>query len=113
MTIDLDALRKLLCERLCEEVRVERRPNGALMLRTRFRFPDGDSFPIHLSKAPAGGLRLSDRGHTLMHLIPIQVRDHSLWQLWVGTGAMADSRCMIQAMRFGVAANHPQALLSR
>ena len=68
MTIDLDALRKLLCERLCEEVRVEQRPDGAPMLRTHFRFPDGDSFPIRLSEAPAGGLRLSDRGHTLMHL---------------------------------------------
>ncbi len=68
MTLDTDALRKLLCERLCEDVRVTRRPDGALMLRTHFQFPDGDRFPIHLAEAPAGGLRLSDRGHTLMHL---------------------------------------------
>ena len=68
MTIDPGALRKHLCERLCEDVRVERRPDDALMLRTHFRFPDGDGFPICLSEAPAGGLRLSDRGHTLMHL---------------------------------------------
>ena len=38
------------------------------MLQTRFQFPDGDRFPIHLSEAPAGGFRLSDRGHTLMHI---------------------------------------------
>lgn len=68
MNIDPGALRKLLCERLCEDVRVEQRPDGPLMLRTHFRFPDGDGFPMHLSEAPAGGLRLSDRGHTLMHL---------------------------------------------
>ena len=40
MTLDTDALRTLLCERLCEEVRVEQRPDGALMLRTHFAFPD-------------------------------------------------------------------------
>ena len=40
MNIAPDALRKLLCERLCEDVRVERRPDDALMLRTHFRFPD-------------------------------------------------------------------------
>lgn len=57
-----------MCERLCEDVRVESRPDGALMLRTRFQFPDGDRFPIHLSEASAGGIRLSDRGHTLMHI---------------------------------------------
>ena len=68
MTIDPDALQNLLCERLCEDVRVESRPDGALMLRTHFEFPDGDRYPIHLSEAAAGGLRLSDRGHTLMHI---------------------------------------------
>ena len=68
MTIDEHALRDLLCERLCQDVGIDRRPDGALMLHTQFRFPDGDGFPIHLSEAPAGGLRLSDRGHTLMHI---------------------------------------------
>ena len=66
--MDLEALRKLLCERLCEDVGVEERPDGALMLRTRFEFPDGDRYPIHLAEAGPGGLRLSDRGHTLMHI---------------------------------------------
>ena len=68
MTLDRDALRNLLCERLCEDVGVEQRPDGALMLRTHFEFPDGDSYPFHLSEAPSGGLRLSDHGHTLMHI---------------------------------------------
>ncbi len=68
MNLDVDALRNLLCERLCEDVRVETRPDGELMLRTHFTFPDGDGYPFHLSEAPAGGLRLSDQGHTLMHV---------------------------------------------
>lgn len=68
MTIDENSLRDLLCNRLCQDVGIDRRPDGALMLRTQFQFPDGDGFPIHLSEAPAGGFRLSDRGHTLMHI---------------------------------------------
>ena len=68
MTINVRALQELLCRRLCEDVIVDQRPDGDLMLHTHFRFPDGDGFPIHLSEAPSGGLRLSDRGHTLMHI---------------------------------------------
>ena len=68
MTLDADALRNLLCERLCEDVGVDARPDGELMQRTHFRFPDGDGYPLHLSEAPSGGLRLSDHGHTLMHI---------------------------------------------
>lgn len=68
MTINHESLQDLLCKRLCQDVSIDRRPDGALMLRTQFRFPDGDGFPFHLSESPAGGLRLSDCGHTLMHV---------------------------------------------
>ena len=68
MTIDPKALGELLCSRLCQDVVVENRPDGALMLRTHFEFPDGDAFPFHLAEAPSGGMRLSDQGHTLMHI---------------------------------------------
>ncbi len=67
MALDEDALQRLLCERLCADVRLTRRPDGALMLRTPFEFPDGDRFPIHVSETGIGDVRLSDRGHTLMH----------------------------------------------
>ena len=50
MTIDPEALRSLLCERLCEDVAVENRPDGELMLRTHFAFPDGDGFPFTCQK---------------------------------------------------------------
>ncbi len=68
MDLDVDALQKRLCERLCADVQLTTRPDGALMLRTHFEFPDGDRFPIHVSEAGVGGVRLSDRGHTLMHI---------------------------------------------
>ena len=68
MALDADALQRRLCERLCADVLVTARPDGALMLRTHFEFPDGDRFPIHLAEVGVGGVRLSDRGHTLMHI---------------------------------------------
>ncbi len=92
-TLDPDALQKLLCERLCEDVRVERRPDGALMLRAHFRFPDGDGYPIHLCQAPAGGLRLSDRGHTLMHLS----YEHDVDMFMDGTRAMLLERILTES----------------
>ena len=90
MTINPDALRNLLCERLCEDVQVEERPDGALMLRTHFQFPDGDGYPIHLSEAASGGLRLSDRGHTLMHMS----YEHDIDSFMDGTRGMLLERIM-------------------
>ena len=68
MALDTDTLQRHLCERLCADVQVTTRPDGAVMLRTHFEFPDGDQFPIHVSEIGIGGVRLSDRGHTLMHI---------------------------------------------
>lgn len=90
MTLDTDALRALLCARLCEEVRVEPRPDGALMLRTHFAFPDGDRMPIHVSESASGGLRLSDRGHTLMRIS----YDHDVDSFMDGTRGMILERIM-------------------
>ena len=84
MTLDVSALRDLLCKRLCEDVQVDERPNGGLMLRTHFTFPDGDGYPLHLSEAPAGGLRLSDHGHTLMHIS----YEHDIDSFLTGTRGM-------------------------
>ena len=67
MAIDPDDLRKRLCDRLRAAVRIERRPDGELMLEADFEFPDGDRYPIHVSEAP-GGVRLSDKGDTLMRI---------------------------------------------
>lgn len=90
MTLDTDALQEFLCTRLCEDVRVDKRPDGALMLRTHFAFPDGDRYPIHLSQAASGGLRLSDRGHTLMHVS----YEHDVDAFMDGTRGMLMERIM-------------------
>ena len=84
MTLDADALRDLLCERLCEDVGVDSRADGELMLRTHFTFPDGDGYPFHLAEAPSGGLRLSDHGHTLMHIS----YEHDIDSFLTGTRGM-------------------------
>lgn len=57
-----------LCEQFCAQIRLHRRPNGTVMLETPFTYPDGDQYPLYLSDTPTGGLRVSDGGHTLMHL---------------------------------------------
>ena len=92
-TLDTEALRQLLCQRLCGDVRVQERPDGALMLRTNFHFPDGDRYPIHLCQSPAGGLRLSDRGHTLMHIS----YEHDVDAFLEGTRGMVLERIINEA----------------
>ncbi len=68
MALDQAHLEKLLCERLCAEVRIHRREDDVLMMESPFTFPDGDHFPIYLSETTTGSLKLSDHGHTLMHV---------------------------------------------
>ena len=67
MAISPDDLQRQLCDQLCAAVRVERRPDGELMLAADFEFPDGDRYPIYLSETP-GGVRLSDKGETLTRI---------------------------------------------
>ena len=69
MALDIDLLQKYLCKHLGEAVKVERRHyDGAVMLDTPFRLPDGDIFPIKLMEAENGLIRLSDRGFTYMRI---------------------------------------------
>lgn len=68
MALNTAALQETLCKRLPNVLRVERRPDGALMLHTHFQFTDGDHYPIRITETPSGGLRLSDHGRTVMHM---------------------------------------------
>ena len=69
MALDIDLLQKHLCKHLGEAVKVERRHyDGAVMLDTPFRLPDGDIFPIQLMEAENGQIRLTDRGFTYMRI---------------------------------------------
>ena len=87
---DLDTLREKLCENLCRDVAVDQHPDGHLLVRTHFRFPDGDHYPIYLSELPFGGLRLSDTGHTLMRIS----YDHDVDSFLDGTRGMLLERTM-------------------
>ena len=62
------------------------------MLHTHFEFPDGDRFPIHVSELGTGGLRLSDQGHTLMHIS----YDHDIDSFLEGTRGQLLERTMAE-----------------
>lgn len=68
MSIDIKHTQDLLCSHLCLRVRIMERRSGILMLETPFSYPDGDRYPIYIHETPTGGIRLSDGGHTFMHL---------------------------------------------
>ena len=72
---------------------IDTRPDGNLMLRTEFTFPDGDAFPFHVSEIPAGGVRLSDLGHTLMHIS----YDHEIDAFLQGTRGMLLERILAES----------------
>lgn len=57
-----------LCEQFCANVQIHHRKNGMVMLQTPFSYPDGDQYALYLSELSMGGIRISDGGHTLMHL---------------------------------------------
>lgn len=68
MSFDPTLLQEQLCKTLCGQVKIRTTPQGHLQLVTPFTFTDGDSFQLYLQETPGGGVRLTDFGHTLMHL---------------------------------------------
>lgn len=68
MKLDIQKTQDLLCKRLCADIRVFERKNGLFMLETPFTFPDGDRYALYLEPLNAGGVRITDGGHTVMHL---------------------------------------------
>ena len=73
-----------LCEQLCAQVTLKRRENGMIMLETPFSFPDGDQYPLYLTETRTGGVRISDGGHTLLHLS----YENDIDKLFSGTRAL-------------------------
>jgi hypothetical protein len=61
-------LKESLCKSLCGEVSLRLRKDGRITISTPFRFPDGDALLMIAEPTSTGGVRLSDFGHTLMHL---------------------------------------------
>jgi hypothetical protein len=68
MSFDVILLKDRLCKTLCGEVQVHKTRQGYLQILTPFTFTDGDTFQLYLQEMPGGGVRLTDFGHTLMHL---------------------------------------------
>lgn len=68
MNIDVEILQKNLCSLMCADIRIRPKNGNLLAVDTPFCFPDGDPYQIYIREMPGGILRLSDMGHTLMHL---------------------------------------------
>jgi hypothetical protein len=68
MTLDVTQLQESFCAMMCADVRVVDRGKGRLVISTPFFFPDGDPYLVYVEERPGGVLRLTDAGHTLMHL---------------------------------------------
>lgn len=68
MSLDINKLQETLCRLLCAEV-IIRPKNGKLFsIETPFFFADGDPYQIYIKEMPGGIIRLTDMGHTMMHL---------------------------------------------
>ena len=68
MNFDLEKLQHSLCELMCSEIRLFPKNEHLAIVQTPFYFPDGDTYQIYLKEMPGGILRLTDMGHTMMHL---------------------------------------------
>ena len=64
----IDDLERQLCRSLCGEIRLGERDDGYVQVDTPFLFDDGDHFTLYLKPLPTGGMRITDRGTTFMHL---------------------------------------------
>lgn len=53
---------------MCADVDIIQKNEHLLMIDTPFYFSDGDPYQIYIKERPAGIVRLTDMGHTLMHL---------------------------------------------
>ena len=84
MKTDHQKLEKLLCDQLCRTVRLHQRDDSVLMLDVPFVFPDGDHFPVYVTESETGCVRLSDQGHTMMHIS----YDHDVDSFYQGAKAM-------------------------
>lgn len=68
MSINIDRLQDALCRSFCTDVRVHPKNDKLLIVDTPFTFADGDLYSIYLEGLSSGGFRITDAGHTLMHL---------------------------------------------
>lgn len=68
MNYNIQQLQENLCNLMCSEIKVESKNDKLLRVETLFYFSDGDPYQIFIKEMPGGIMRLTDMGHTLMHL---------------------------------------------
>jgi len=68
MNLDIKKIQDNLCQMLCAEIRLHKKNENLIRVETPFFFPDGDPYQIYIKELPGGNIRLSDMGHTFMHL---------------------------------------------
>ncbi len=68
MNFNIESLQKELCGQLCATVSLSYKSDQLICLETPFLFPDGDSYQLYIRELPGGLIRLTDCGHTFMHL---------------------------------------------
>jgi hypothetical protein len=68
MNLDIKKIQEDLCQLLCAEIHLNDRNKKLIIVETPFFFPDGDPYQIYLKEMPNGIIRLTDMGHTMMHL---------------------------------------------
>ncbi|MEY8022114.1 DUF1828 domain-containing protein [Muriicola sp. SD30] len=68
MNLNKQILQETLCTLMCANVKIHQKSEDLLMVDTPFYFSDGDPYQLYIKEMPAGIIRLTDMGHTLMHL---------------------------------------------
>lgn len=66
--MDINILQQKLCTVLCADIKLIEKKAGLTLIETPFYFSDGDPYQIYLKEMPNGIFRLTDMGHTFMHL---------------------------------------------
>lgn len=67
-TKNIKNLQDSLCHQFCTDIKVSMKNDHLIRIETPFYFPDGDPYQIYLVELETGGFRVTDKGHTLMHL---------------------------------------------
>jgi len=68
MNISIAQIEDKLCQLLCADIKVTAKNGKLARVETPFFFADGDPYQIYIKEMPGGVLRLTDMGHTMMHL---------------------------------------------
>lgn len=68
MSMSTENFKELLCKAFCTEVNLYEKGDNLLFVETPFTFGDGDTYSIFLKQLSSGGVRITDCGHTMMHL---------------------------------------------